>query len=157
MIIYTIGHSTRSLEDIIDILKYYNIELLIDIRRLPGSNKFPHFNKEIIETELPKNNILYIHFPDLGGFRKEGYATFVQTQEFSEAVKKLLEIINDKTVAIMCAEWNVMKCHRWYVSECISNMGYQVFHIINKNSFKEHSELPKKTIKLTCDKKAKTF
>jgi len=162
MKIYTIGHSTRSLEDFINILKHYNIELLIDIRKLPGSNKFPHFNKEILEVELPKSNVQYIHFPELGGFRKEGYFAFTQTEEFSDAIKKLLEVIDNKTVAIMCAEVLWWRCHRRYVTNALVELGNQVIHIFDKEKIQEHKlrekEIEEKMkLKIFCDKKAKSI
>lgn len=160
MRIYTIGHSTRSLEEFIDILKHYKVELLVDIRKLPGSNKFPHFNKEVLEIELPKNNIQYIHFPGLGGFRKEGYFAFTQTDEFSNAIKKLLEVIDNKTATIMCAEWKFWKCHRKYVSNALAELDHQITHIFDKEKVYEHKLKSKDVeekmkLKIFCDKKAK--
>lgn len=152
MRIYTIGHSTRNFEDFVDILKNYRIDLVIDIRKFPTSKKFPHFNKEFLENELTKNQIEYLHYPELGGYRKGGYEAFTKTEEFSDAINKLLEIIDNKISAIMCAEWNVMKCHRWYVSEFLNNLDYEVIHIIDCKKFQNHKELPKKKLKIKCDK-----
>ena len=162
MKIYTIGHSTRSLEEFIDILKHYEVELLIDIRKLPGSNKFPHFNKEVLEIELSKSNIQYIHFPELGGFRKEGYFAFTQTEEFSSVIKKFLEIIDNKTTAIMCAEILWWRCHRRYVANALVELGRQVIHIFEKGKVYEHKLKSKDVeekmrLKIFCDKKAKRF
>jgi len=153
MRIYSIGHSTRTFEQFLNVLKHYKIELLVDLRKLPGSNKFPHFNKENLEKELPKNGIEYLHFPELGGFRKGGYEAFTKTQVFYDAIKKLIEIIDDKTVAIMCAEWNVLGCHRWYVSQTLSELGNEVIHLIDIENFKLHEELPKKMKRMICERK----
>lgn len=150
MNIFTIGHSTRSLEEFIDILKQYKIELLVDIRRFPLSKKFPHFDKEFLEQELLKNRIKYLHYPELGGFRKEGYENFVKTNEFTTALFKLLKIIDDKTVALMCSEWNPLACHRWYVSNALYARGYDINHIININKIQNHFELSKKKPKPKC-------
>lgn len=155
MKVYTLGHSTRTLEDFVDILKHYNIQLVVDVRKFPSSKKFPHFNKENLETELPKIDIHYIHYPELGGYRKEGYEAFSRSEEFSNSLNKLLGIIDNKTTAIMCAEWNPMKCHRWYISETLFKMRYQITHIIDINNAKEHQELPEKIGKIKCDKRAK--
>jgi uncharacterized protein (DUF488 family) len=152
MEIYTIGHSTRSLEEFLEILKKFQIQLVVDVRRFPSSKKFPWFNKESLEKELPKNQVEYLHFPELGGFRKEGYEAFTKTEEFSEALEKLIEIIKDRVVAILCAEWNPLKCHRWYISEKLSKMGYEVIHIISSEKCQKHSELPKEKLKIKCDK-----
>jgi uncharacterized protein (DUF488 family) len=159
MLIYSIGHSTRTFEEFIDILKHFKIELLIDVRQFPGSKKFPHFNKEILEIELPKTNIQYIHFPELGGFRKEGYLAFSQTKEFSEAIKKLLEIVDERTAVIMCAEKFFWRCHRKYVSSALVNFGNQIVHILDREKIYEHKlseDLKQKmNLKIFCDKKAK--
>lgn len=159
MKIFTIGHSTRRLEEFITILESYQIKLLIDIRKLPGSNKFPHFNKEVLEVELPKNGIEYLHFPELGGFRKGGYLTFTKTDEFQKGIAKLLKIIDDKTVALMCAEILWFRCHRRYVSEELAKRGYDVTHIYNEKKTQEHKlrepEIEQKMqLKIFCDKKS---
>jgi len=158
MRIYTIGHSTRTLEDFIDILKYCNIELLIDVRHFPGSKKFPWFNKENLEQELPKNQIQYLHFPELGGFRKEGYLAFTKTEEFSKGIEKLLEIIDDKTVAIMCAEILWWRCHRRYIANTLVEKKFEVTHIFDKKNIQEHKLHSEETkqkmnLKIFCDKK----
>lgn len=155
MKIYTIGHSTRNLKEFLDVLNHFDIELVIDVRRFPSSKRFPWFNKESLEEELAKNNVQYIHFPELGGFRKEGYFNFSQTKEFDQAIKRLIETIDDKTATIMCAEWNVMRCHRWYISEFLSKRGHKVIHVVNVNNTKDHGELPKKGLKILCDRKIK--
>jgi len=158
MQVYTIGHSTRTLEDFIDVLKYYKIELLIDVRQFPGSRKFPWFNKENLEQELSKNKIQYIHFPELGGFRKGGYLAFTQTEEFMNGIKKLIEIIDDKNSAIMCAEILFWRCHRKYISEELVNQGIEAIHILNKEKTFEHKLKSKEIqdkmdLKILCDKK----
>lgn len=155
MKIYTVGHSTRTFEDFLKILKFYKIELVVDVRRFPMSKKFPYFNKENFENELPRNKIEYLHYPELGGFRKEGYEAFTKTEEFSKAIEKLLEIIDEKVTAIMCAEWNVMKCHRWYISEELIKLKHEIFHIINETKVQSHLDLPKRKPKAKCELKIK--
>jgi len=158
MKIYTIGHSTRTLEEFIIILKHYNIELLIDVRQFPGSKKFPWFNKENLQQELQNKGIEYIHFSELGGFRKEGYLAFSQTEEFSEAIKKLLEVIDNKITTIMCAEKFFWRCHRKYVSSALVKLNNQVIHVLDKEKTFEHKleseEIKQKmNLKIFCDKK----
>lgn len=138
MRIYTIGHSTRSLEEFIDILKSFQVELVIDVRRFPSSKKFPWFNKESLEEELKKCNICYIHFPELGGYRKGGYLAFSQTEEFEDAIKKLLEMIDDKTATILCAEILWWRCHRKYIANKLVQLNNQVIHIFTKEKVQEH-------------------
>ncbi|MGN6296189.1 MAG: DUF488 domain-containing protein, partial [Ginsengibacter sp.] len=126
-IIYTIGHSTHTLEEFIAMLKSFNIELLADIRSFPGSRKFPHFNKENLPASLAENNIEYIHLKNLGGRRKvnpescntgwrvaafRGYADYMETENFKKAIKELEQIASTKSVAYMCAEAVWWRCHR---------------------------------------------
>ncbi|MBU5537133.1 MAG: DUF488 domain-containing protein [Candidatus Aenigmatarchaeota archaeon] len=148
MKIFTIGHSTRSFDEFVDILKHYRIELLIDIRRFPSSKKFPHFNKEFLEKELPANGIEYLHYPELGGFRKEGYENFAKTAEFRDALFKLLKIIDNKIVALVCAEILWWRCHRRFVSNKLTELGNEVLHIFNANKIQAHKQ---KQNKLKCD------
>src|ERR1041385_6937797 len=114
MRIYTIGHSTRTLDELISLLREHDIQRLADIRRYPGSRRYPHFSKESLEKTLP---IAYVHVPELGGRRKplpdspnnawrneqfRGYADYMSTREFAEALDTLLD--SDLRTAIMCAE-----------------------------------------------------
>lgn len=155
MKIYTIGHSTRSLEEFLNILKLFRVEIVIDVRRFPSSKKFPWFNKESLKKELEKNKIRYLHFPELGGYRKEGYETFSKTKDFFDAIEKMLKIINKNSV-ILCSEFKWWKCHRRYIAAYLAKLGYTVIHIFNKNKTQEHKltkeimEKMKTTIK--CDK-----
>lgn len=158
--IYTIGHSTRSLEEFIDILKHFQIELVIDVRRFPSSKKFPWFTKDSLEKELLSNKIQYIHFSELGGFRKGGYKNFTKTEEFSQAIERLFEIIDDKIAAILCSEYLWFRCHRRYVANTLVELGHQIIHIFDKEKIYEHKLKNKETeekmrLKIFCDKKFK--
>jgi uncharacterized protein (DUF488 family) len=160
MKIYTIGHSTRSLEEFLDILKNFQIEIVIDVRRFPSSKKFPWFGKEDLEKELKENGIEYLHFPELGGYRKEGYEAFSKTEEFSKALEKLIEIIDEKKAVIMCAEILWWRCHRRYIANALVERGLKVIHIFDKEKIQEHKlkekEIEEKMkVKIWCDKKAR--
>src|SRR5271165_4327686 len=129
--IYTIGHSTRSLDELIAVLKAHGVRTLVDIRSFPMSRRLPHFNRESLEVELPKHDIAYIWMKDLGGRRKKirndspntglrndafrNYADYMLTEEFAEAIKRLLEIAQNGNTAIMCAERVWFQCHRMLV------------------------------------------
>lgn len=157
MQIYTIGHSTRSFEDFTNILKHFNIQLVVDVRRFPSSKKFPWFNKEFLEHELLRMDIRYIHYPELGGYRREGYLAFSQSKEFENAIKKLLEIIGSKNVAILCGEILWWRCHRRYIASKLVELGYPVTHIFTKEKTQEHKlkekEIEEKMkLKIFCDK-----
>lgn len=138
MEVFSIGHSTRSIKDFIDLLKMYEIEIVIDVRRFPKSKKFPHFNKNVLENFLREVGIEYLHFEKLGGFRKEGYENFSKTKEFENSVNEIIKISKNKRAAIMCAEVFWFKCHRRYISESLARRGIKVFHILNKEKIFEH-------------------
>lgn len=125
-IIWTIGHSTHSIELLIDILQSLDIEFVADIRSFPRSKKFPQFNKEALEVSLPERNIGYIHLPGLGGRRKvkpdsqninwrhpafRGYADYMETEDFRIAIKEL-ETLASRRTAFMCSEALWWRCHR---------------------------------------------
>ena len=122
MDIYTIGHSTHSIEEFISLLKTYEIELLVDVRSYPGSNYMPQFNKENMEKWVPENGIEYMHMPSLGGRRKknhdideslvdgwrntsfQNYAAYSLTKEYEEALGELISLEKEKRVCYMCSE-----------------------------------------------------
>lgn len=151
--IYTIGHSTRSLEEFLDMLKSFNIKILADIRSLPGSRKYPQFNKENLKISLPENGIIYTHLTDLGGRRRvkkdskntrwhnnsfRGYADYMETAEFEKAINNLEKIAVQKPTAIMCAEAVWWRCHRSMVSDYLKTKGWTVLHIMAVGKVQEH-------------------
>ncbi|GBD34815.1 hypothetical protein HRbin35_00566 [bacterium HR35] len=146
--IYTLGHSTRKLEKLIDVLKIFKIEVLADIRHFPHSRHNPQFNKEVLENELPKQEIEYIWLEKLGGFRKGGYLEYTKTEEFKEGLEELIKIAKNKQAAIMCAEILWFKCHRRFVSDELMKLGFKVLHIYNKDKVQEHSL---RENKIKCD------
>jgi uncharacterized protein (DUF488 family) len=152
-VIYTIGHSTHTLEEFVVMLKSFNIELLADIRSFPGSRKFPHFNKENLPASLAEKNIEYIHLKNLGGRRKvnpdscntgwrvaafRGYADYMETENFKKAIEELEKIASQKRVAYMCAEAVWWRCHRSLVSDYLKNEGWTVLHIMDVGKSTEH-------------------
>ena len=152
--IYTIGHSTRSIEEFLNMLQSFNIKVLVDIRSLPGSRKFPQFNKEDLEVSLEQNGIQYLYFTDLGGRRKvkkdsknnrwqndsfKAYADYMETGEFKNAILKLENIAIGKSTAIMCAEAVWWRCHRSMVSDYLKAKSWTVLHIMAVGKVQEHS------------------
>lgn len=151
--IWTIGHSTRTIETFLEMLSSFNIQLLADVRRFPGSRKYPHFNKDSLNTTLLKAGIKYVHFEALGGRRNvlsnsvstgwhnksfQGYADYMQTNEFKNAINLLkLEALKQRTV-YMCSEAVWWRCHRSLISDYLKNKGWQVIHIMNINKSTEH-------------------
>ena len=150
--IYTIGHSTRELHQLVALLEENGVERLADIRRFPGSRRYPHFSREALEKSLPENGITYVHFEDLGGRRKpagdssntalrneqfRAYADYMATPEFHHAVDRLLD--SDQTTAYMCAEAVPWRCHRNLLSDELVRRGLDVVHIIGSHSRQKHA------------------
>ena len=143
--VYTIGHSTRTLDELVAALQAHRIATLVDIRAFPMSRRLPHFNRESLEVELPKHGIAYVWMKELGGRRKKirndspniglrndsfrNYADYMLTPEFGQAVARLLELAERGNAAIMCAERMYFQCHRMLVSDYLTAHGHTVLHI----------------------------
>lgn len=149
--IYTLGTSNRSIEEFLEILKRYQIEVVIDVRRWPTSKRFSHFKKENLEKILLENNIKYFHFEKLGGYRNGGYEAYTKTKEFKEALKELIKIAKNKNLVIICAEKFPWKCHRAYIARALEKK-FEVIHIIEKDRIWQPKKEPKE-INPICQKK----
>jgi uncharacterized protein (DUF488 family) len=132
MIIYTLGTSNRSEEEFLEILKFYQIKTIADVRRWPTSQRFPHFKKENLIKILFENNILYYHLEDLGGYRIENYENYMKTSTFKSALEKLIEIAKNDLTCIICAEKFPWRCHRRFIAKTLEEKGIEVLHIIEK-------------------------
>jgi uncharacterized protein (DUF488 family) len=143
--LYTIGHSTRTLDELVSALKAHGIETLVDIRAFPMSRRLPHFNHNSLEHSLLEHGIRYIWMKALGGYRKSirkdsphvalrnasfrNYADYTLTPEFEQAAAELLEIATASRTAYMCAERVYFRCHRMIVSDWLVAHGHKVLHI----------------------------
>ena len=143
--LYTVGHSTRSLEELVADLKAHGIETLVDIRAFPMSRRLPHFNRESLESEFSKRGIHYVWMKALGGYRKStrkdsphitlrnasfrNYADYTLTPAFEQAMGELLRIAEQSRTAYMCAERVYFHCHRMIVSDWLVAHGHEVLHI----------------------------
>ena len=151
--IWTVGHSTRTIEEFIDILQANQIEILVDVRHFPGSRKFPHFNKSAFHDALVAAGIRYEHLVELGGRRPvrpdshngawrnasfRGYADYMETQPFRDGVDRLLEIARAGRAAIMCSEAVWWRCHRSMIADYLKAIGVHVFHILGPKKAQEH-------------------
>jgi uncharacterized protein (DUF488 family) len=151
--IWTIGHSTRPIDEFIKLLQGFGIEIIVDIRTFPGSRRYPHFNKEDLEKTLAQHAIGYKHMLNLGGRRKprpdspngawrhasfRGYADHMQTPEFEETIHQLEDIALQKRIAYMCSEAMWWKCHRSLVSDYLKVRGWIVWHILHEGKTTEH-------------------
>ncbi len=155
--IYTIGHSTRSLEELVEALRAHGIQTLADIRSFPMSRRLPHFNRESLESELPRAGIQYIWEPGLGGRRKKilqesrntalrndsfrNYADYMLTPEFRSAIDNLIARAERERIAMMCAERVYFRCHRMLVSDWLAAHGHEVLHIDAAGPVKPHRQL----------------
>lgn len=151
--VYTIGHSTRSLDEFVGMLNAHGVTSLIDIRTVPKSRRYPHFAGDALSESLPAVGISYDWMKDLGGLRKprpdsenaawrnlsfRGYADHMQTQEFEEAVDELVRRSEEKTVAIMCSEAVPWRCHRSLVGDALLVRGVTVMDIMSETKATPH-------------------
>lgn len=151
--IWTVGHSTRAIEDFTAILESFEIQRLADVRSFPGSRRYPQFNKERLRESLARVQIEYVHMPELGGRRRarpdslnmawrnetfRGYADYMETKEFREALTGLVETARTQRTAIMCAEALWWRCHRSLISDFLKVKGIKVEHILETGKSEEH-------------------
>jgi uncharacterized protein (DUF488 family) len=151
--IYTIGHSTHPIDTFIDLLKANGIVLLADVRTMPRSRWNPQFNSEALAASLENAGIDYIHIKALGGMRKphkdsqnmgwrnegfRGYADYMQTPEFEQALEKLIELSKEKTTAIMCAESVPWRCHRSLIADALTARQIPVLNIMPDGKISPH-------------------
>jgi uncharacterized protein (DUF488 family) len=153
--LYTIGHSTRTIEELIEALRAHEIETLVDIRAFPMSRRLPQFNREALEKSLPAAGIQYVWMKALGGYRKKileesphialrnqsfrNYADYTLTPEFEQAIAELLRLAEKSRTAYMCAERMYFQCHRMIVSDWLVAHGHEVKHIDGTGPVKAHA------------------
>jgi uncharacterized protein (DUF488 family) len=151
--IWTIGHSTRSANEFLEILLSHQIAALVDVRSFPGSRRYPQFNKAELAGSLTEAGIEYLHNPQLGGRRRptlhskntawknasfRAYADHMETEEFKQGIEALLEVGRAKRTAVMCAEALWWRCHRSLISDYLKAHGVDVIHIIDEKKTEEH-------------------
>ncbi len=151
--IWTIGHSTRTIEEFIGLLREHQIEILVDVRHFPGSRRFPHFNKPQLAHTLGTVGINYEHLVELGGRRPvqrdshnllwrnasfRGYADYMETQPFRDGIERLLKFARTGRTAIMCSEALWWRCHRSMISDDLKANGVRVLHIMSLQKTQEH-------------------
>jgi uncharacterized protein (DUF488 family) len=156
--IWTVGHSTRTLDDFLTLLGAGHIKLLADVRRFPGSRRHPHFNQEALAASLAAQGIAYRHFVDLGGRRHErlpdspntawrvesfnAYADFMQAPEFLAALDELQTAARAATTVIMCSEALPQKCHRRLISDALVVRSWRVRHLLSPKRIEDHQLTP---------------
>jgi uncharacterized protein (DUF488 family) len=154
MDLWTIGHSTRSIGEFMDLLRANGIEVVADVRRFPGSRRHPHFGQAALGASLALKCIEYFHLPELGGRRPaspdsintawrneafRGYADFMGTREFESGIDRLLSLAQERRTAIMCAEALWWQCHRSLIADHLKAAGHTVWHILGTNKAQLHS------------------
>ena len=131
-VVYTLGTSTRTLEEFIALLRHLGVKVVVDVRRFPTS-RFEHFKKEELASSLPEAGIDYCHLGgELGGYRRGGYQAFLASEEFKQGLKKLEEIAKERRTAIVCAERLPWRCHRRFIGGELERRGWQVMHVIDE-------------------------
>lgn len=152
--LYTIGHSTRPLDDLVGALRAHKIQTLVDIRAFPMSRRLPQFNRESLEQSLPEAGIRYVWMKALGGYRKKmldespnialrndsfrNYADYMLTPEFEQAIAEVIGLAEQSPTAYMCAERVYFRCHRMLVSDWLVAHGHEVLHIDGAGPVKPH-------------------
>ncbi|MDE2019435.1 MAG: DUF488 domain-containing protein [Patescibacteria group bacterium] len=152
-IIYTVGHSTRSIAEFIEILKAHGIRRVVDIRTIPKSRHNPQFGEGQLKKSLRKAKIAYRHEPLLGGLRRarkdsvnlgwenlsfRGFADYMQTDDFEKGLEKLQKLAMKSPTTVMCAEAVPWRCHRSLVADALKKKKWRVLHIMSRTSAHEH-------------------
>jgi uncharacterized protein (DUF488 family) len=156
-VIYTIGHSTRAADEFAGICRAHGIDVIADVRLIPKSRRYPHFNAEEMMRWLPDSGIAYVPFKQLGGRRRaakdsvnlgwrnesfRGYADFMQTDAFVSGVNKLTELAARRPTAIMCAEAVPWRCHRSLIADALLVRGWQVLDVTSASRASPHKLTP---------------
>lgn len=162
--VFTIGHSTRTSEDFISLLKAHRVERLVDVRTVPRSRFNPQFNRDQVSPAMHRSRIHYRYMPGLGGFRHarrdstntgwhnasfRGFADYMQTPEFRKSLDALIELAKRERIAIMCAEAVPWRCHRSLIADALLARGIEVREITSRSGARLHSLTPWGRIKGT--------
>jgi protein tyrosine phosphatase (PTP) superfamily phosphohydrolase (DUF442 family) len=155
--VWTVGHSTRPLDDFIALLQAHGIQRLVDVRTIPRSRHNPQFNQDQLPMSLESAGIKYVHMPALGGLRHahrdsvnaawqnvsfRGFADYMQTPEFDAALGELIRLARGRRTAIMCAEVVPWRCHRSLIADALVVRGLQVDEITGHNGTRPHTLTP---------------
>jgi uncharacterized protein (DUF488 family) len=152
-VVFTIGHSTRTWQDFLELLRINGVERVVDIRSVPRSKHNPQFERKTLSTKLRSAKIGYVHLRKLGGLRHSrpnspnlgwrnqsfrGFADYMQTEEFADGLRRLLKLAGNKRSAIMCAEAVPWRCHRSMVADALIIRGIRVLDIMSKTRSQVH-------------------
>jgi len=152
-VIYTIGHSTRELGEFLDLLAAHRVTQVVDVRRYPASRRHPHFARDALAAALEAVGVAYHHEPELGGRRTarrdstntawrsasfRGYADYMETSGFEEALTRLRELARARPTAVLCAEAVPWRCHRYLIADALVARGEDVSHILGAARLDPH-------------------
>lgn len=155
--LWSIGHSTRPLEELVAMLREAGVVRLADVRRFPGSRRNPQYSAESLAESMPASGIEYVPMPELGGRRPprpdsphtawrnagfRGYADYMDTPAFARGRERLMALAKGKPTAVMCAEAPWWRCHRSLISDDFKSRGWQVIHLLNPGRSQEHPWTP---------------
>ena len=157
MTVWTIGHGTRPIDELIRLLRVHGVRCLIDVRTIPRSRHNPQFNRDRIADDLAAAGIAYVHMPGLGGLRRprpdssntgwrnsgfRGYADYMETEPFAVNLESLIRRARAEPTAIMCAETVPWRCHRSLISDALTARGVDVNHIMSETVADRHRMPP---------------
>ena len=155
--VFTIGHSTRPVDQFLELLTAHGVQRLIDVRTIPQSRHNPQFGREQLSSSLEQAGIHYTHMPGLGGLRRprkdslntgwrnasfRGYADYMQTSEFEENLNRCIELAREARVALMCAEAVPWRCHRSLVADALLARDIDVQEIVSATDLRPHALTP---------------
>jgi uncharacterized protein (DUF488 family) len=153
-VVLTIGHSTRTIEEFINLLQSHSVSRVVDVRTIPRSRHNPQFNKDSLPNSLKQDGLSYVHIPGLGGLRHarsdsinvgwrnvsfRGYADYMQTPEFEQSLEKLIQLAKQEQIAIMCAEAVPWRCHRSLIADALLVRGIRTEDILSPTRCQVHT------------------
>ncbi|MDZ7339786.1 MAG: DUF488 domain-containing protein [candidate division KSB1 bacterium] len=138
-VIYSIGHSNRSMDQFLSLLAGFQIQMIADVRRFPTSKKYPHFERNFLQQALQGQGIEYVWLGEfLGGFRNGGYESYLQTSAFADGLRSLTALAEKKITAFLCAEKLFFRCHRRFIADRLVLCGWTVIHILDTDRIYTH-------------------
>jgi uncharacterized protein (DUF488 family) len=154
---FTVGHSTRSVDDLVHLLDAFGVKQIVDVRSIPNSRRNPQFNKDELRVSLKEKSVRYKHIRELGGLRHSkkdsinlgwrnlsfrGFADYMATSEFAKGLQTLIGIASKRPTAIMCAEALPWRCHRSLIADALAKSGWVVRDIMSSTRAPRHRVTP---------------
>ena len=138
-LLYTVGHSNRSQEELVEILRAAGVHTLVDVRTIPASRRFPHFNRSELGGTLLQNGVIYHHLGKrLGGLVEGSYESHMATRDFLKGLGTLEDLAGSSVTAIMCAERDPAECHRRHLADLLTDRGWEVVHLLGLDENEPH-------------------